>query len=236
MPSQPKPTRLRRLPPDFSPAGQSRLAVDRLLTVDSAPANAPLYARHEGGLASRALGTAVHALLQQLARLRAVSDWPSARAALQQFAPRIRAEIRSAGVDPAQAESLAAQAMRLALNASNDPTAAWILSPHPGAASEIRWTGIVDGSIHSVQIDRLFQAGAAPHSEGQDVWWIVDYKTAHAPAALPDAAPDLAALRSLYARQLEIYARVLRNLHGADAAVRAALYYPRIAALDWWEL
>ncbi len=236
MPSQPKPTRLRRLPPDFSPAGQSRLAVDRLLTVDSAPANAPLYARHEGGLASRALGTAVHALLQQLARLRAVSDWPSARAALQQFAPRIRAEIRSAGVDPAQAESLAAQAMRLALNASNDPTAAWILSPHPGAASEIRWTGIVDGSIHSVQIDRLFQAGAAPHSEGQAVWWIVDYKTAHAPAALPDAAPDLAALRSLYARQLEIYARVLRNLHGADAAVRAALYYPRIAALDWWEL
>jgi ATP-dependent exoDNAse (exonuclease V) beta subunit len=236
MPSPPRPTVIRRLPPDFSSADQSSLAVERSLTVDSAPADAPLYARHEGGLASRALGTAVHALLQQLALLRASSDWPSARSALLQFAPRIHASIRSAGVDPAQADSLAAEAISLALNASSDPTAAWILSPHPGAASEVRWTGILDGTIHSVQIDRLFQAGPAPHSESQSVWWIVDYKTAHAPAAQPNVAPNLAALRSLYARQLEIYARVLRNLHGEDAAVRAALYYPRMAALDCWEL
>ena len=126
--------------------------------------------------------------------------------------------------------------MHLALNASNDPNAAWILSPHPNAASEIRWTGILDDTIHSIQIDRLFQAGVAPHSDGESVWWIVDYKTAHAPAALADVTPNLAALRALYARQLDIYARVLRNLHGANAAVRAALYYPRMAALDWWEL
>jgi ATP-dependent exoDNAse (exonuclease V) beta subunit len=236
MPSPPKPTRLGRLPPNFSPGSQSRLDVERLLTVDSALANAPLYARHEGGLASRALGTAVHALLQQLARLRTESDWPSARASLQTLAARILAEIRSAGVDPTQAESLAAQAMRLVLDASANPTAAWILSPHPGAASEIRWTGVLDGTIHSVQIDRLFQAGAIPQSEGESAWWIIDYKTAHAPAAQSVAAPDLAALRSFYARQLETYARVLRNLHGAQSTVRAGLYYPRMAALDWWEI
>jgi ATP-dependent exoDNAse (exonuclease V) beta subunit len=236
MPSPPKPTRLRRLPANFSPDGQSRLAVERLLTVDSAPSEAPLYARHEGGLASRALGTAVHTLLQQLAGLRADFDWPSARNALQQFAPRIHAAIRSAGVDPAQAESLTAEAMHLALNASNDPTAAWILSPHPGAASEIRWTGVLDGTIYSVQIDRLFQAGDAPQSEGRSVWWIIDYKTAHALTAIIGASSNLTAIRALYARQLEIYARVLRNLHGADAIVRAGLYYPRMAALDWWEV
>jgi ATP-dependent exoDNAse (exonuclease V) beta subunit len=236
MPSPPKPTRLRRLPSDFSPAGQSRFSVERLLSVDSAPANASLYARHEGGLASRALGTAVHALLQQLARIRADSDWPTARAALLQFAPRIHALIRSSGVDPAQAQSLSGEAMRLALNASNDPMAAWILSPHPAAASETRWTGVLDGALHSVQIDRLFQAGLAPHSEGESVWWIVDYKTANAPAAHSSESPNLAALRHLYARQLEIYARVLRNLHGVDSTVRAGLYYPRMAALDWWEI
>jgi ATP-dependent exoDNAse (exonuclease V) beta subunit len=236
MPSRPKPTRLRRLPANFSVGGDSQLEVERLLTVDSAPANAPLYARHEGGLTSRALGTAVHGLLQQLARLRAESDWPSARTSLQQFAPRILAAIRSAGVDPAQAESLASQAMRLVLEASTDPNAEWILSPHPGAASETRWAGVLDGTIHSVQIDRLFQAGPAPRSEGGSVWWIVDYKTAHAPSAQPDATPGVTALRPLYARQLETYARVLRNLHGAGSAVRAGLYYPRMAALDWWEL
>jgi ATP-dependent exoDNAse (exonuclease V) beta subunit len=236
MSAAPKPSRLRRLPADFSSGHQSRLAVERLLTVDSAPADAPLYARHEGGLASRALGTAVHALLQQLASLRVDSDWPSASAALQQFAPRIQSSIRTAGVDPAKAQSLATEAMSLVLDSANDPTAAWILSPHPSAASEIRWIGILDGTIHSVQIDRLFKAGIAPHSEGQNVWWIIDYKTAHAPAALPNASPNLTALRSLYARQLEIYSRVLRNLHGVDAAVRAGLYYPRMAAFDWWEL
>ena len=236
MPAPPKPTRLRRLPADFSSGGQSRLAVERLFTVDSAPAEEPLYARHEGGIASRALGIAVHALLQQLARLRAESDWPSTRAALQQFTSRIQSAIRAVGVDPAQANSLAAEAMRLAIDTSNDPTAAWILSPHPGAASEIRWTGFLDGTIHSVQIDRLFQAGPTPHSEGESVWWIIDYKTAHAPPVLTNDSPNLTALRSLYARQLEIYARVLRNLYGVDAAVRAGLYYPRIAAFDWWEL
>jgi ATP-dependent exoDNAse (exonuclease V) beta subunit len=236
MPPPPKPTRLRRLPADFSFRDQSQLEVERLLTVESAPPDAPLYARHEGGLASRALGTAVHALLQQLARLRADSDWTSARTALQQFAPRIQAAIRSAGVDPAHAGSLAAEAMGLVLNASHDPNAAWILSPHLGAASEIRWTGVLDSSIHSVQIDRLFQAGPAPQSEGESVWWIIDYKTAHTPAAQPNAVPDMTTLRSFYARQLEIYARVLRNLHGANAPIRAGLYYPRMAALDWWEV
>jgi ATP-dependent exoDNAse (exonuclease V) beta subunit len=229
-------TRLRRLPTGFSSGDQTRLTVERLFTVESDPTEAELYARHEGGLASRALGTAVHTLLQQLARLRANSDLSTACAALQQFAPRIQSAIRAVGGDPSQAEILAAEAMRLAINTANDPVATWILAPHTGAASEIGWTGVLDGTIHSIQIDRLFQAGAAPKSEGESVWWIIDYKTAHAPAAPPNDSPNLTALRSLYARQLEIYARVLRNLHGADAAVCAGLYYPRMAAFDWWEL
>jgi ATP-dependent exoDNAse (exonuclease V) beta subunit len=235
MPSS-QPTRLRRLPPDFSSQGPLPLDVERLLSVDLAPAGDPLYTRHEGGLESRALGTAVHALLQQLARLRASSNWPAARAALPQFAPRIQALLRSAGIDPAQAPALTAQAMRLALDASNHAAAAWILSPHPQAACELRWTGVLEGAIHSVQIDRIFLAGPVPLSQGDSVWWIVDYKTARAPAPDSPAPPDVTALRPLYAHQLELYARVLRNLHGADAAVRAGLYYPRMAALDWWEL
>jgi len=49
-------------------------------------------------------------------------------------------------------------------------------------------------------------------------------------------AAALAKLRPLFASQLELYARVLRNLHGQGAAVRAGLYYPRMLAFDWWEL
>jgi len=29
---------------------------------------------------------------------------------------------------------------------------------------------------------------------------------------------------------------VLRSLHGVDAVIRAGLYYPRMLALDWWEV
>jgi ATP-dependent exoDNAse (exonuclease V) beta subunit len=200
------------------------------------PGAAPstLYARHQGGLLSRVLGTAVHALLEELSRLRAAGDWAAARAALQHCEPRIAAQARASGLDPAQAAQIAAQALQLALKASLDPIAQWILSPHADAASELRWAGVVAGSLRAVQVDRVFRAGLNPRSEGHEAWWIVDYKTAHAGDLDPAAA--LPEMRRLFAPQLEAYANVLRNLHGQDAVLRAALYYPRMMLLDWWEL
>ena len=224
-----KPTLLRRLPEDFErqlPAFAPAQA--------SAVSGLGLYRRHEGGMVSRALGTAVHSLLEELARVRNAVDWPAARTALARLEPRIVAQIRALGIAPAQAAKMAADAMALAVEASLDPTGQWILSPHTEAASEVRWTGVVGGALSSMRVDRVFRAGLAPLSDGQDAWWIVDYKTAHEEGL--DAATALPQLHGLFAPQLETYARVLRNLHGADAVVRGALYYPRMAALDWWEL
>jgi hypothetical protein len=84
-----------------------------------------------------------------------------------------------------------------------------------------------------VRVDRIFRAGLIPQSEGHAAWWIIDYKTTHADKLDPDL--DLPQLRTLFAPQLEAYARVLRNLHGADGVIRAGLYYPRMLLLDWWE-
>jgi ATP-dependent helicase/nuclease subunit A len=193
------------------------------------PGNAQLYTRHEGGLVSRVLGTAVHALLEELARLRATCDWQAARAALGQFEARIAAEVRSTGMAATQAAQIAANALQIALNASHDPTGEWILSPHVEAASEVRWTGVVGGALSNVRVDRVFRAGSAPLSEGNESWWIVDYKTAQGDG-------DVERLRPLFAGQPEAYARVLRNLHGDDSVIRAGLYYPRMLVLDWWEL
>jgi len=192
-----------------------------------------LYTRHEGGQISRALGTAVHSCLQSLAHLRKTGEWPAARAALQQFEPRITAQIRACGIDPAKSADLAREALRLALAASTEPNGQWILSPHADDATEARWIGILSGSLRTVQVDRVFRAGPTTLSEGSDVWWIVDYKTVHADE--PDPAAALARLRPTFAPQLEAYARVLRKLHGAEAQLRTALYYPRLQLLDWWE-
>jgi hypothetical protein len=154
--------------------------------------------------------------------------------------PRIAANIRAAGIDAGQADRIAAQALETVLGAANDPQAQWILAAHADAASEARWTGVVAGGLRTVQVDRVFRAGPTPQSaDDNSTWWIIDYKTAdHKTAQVDGLDPKsaLARLRSEFAPQIEAYAKVLRNLHGADAAVRGGLYYPPMALFDWWEL
>ena len=233
--SAPKPTRLRRLPPGFS----GDFAEPTLTAGDEPPVGAGrLYERHEGGLLSRALGKAVHALLQQFAQLLVSQTRETALATLTRQQPRIAATIRAAGVEQATASRIAAQAMQIVFQAAGDPLAQWILTPHADAASEARWTGVVAGSLRTVQVDRVFRAGPAPQtiaaSPGEETWWIIDYKTAHEDGL--DAASALPGLRRQFAAQIEAYAAVLRNLRGARIRLCGGLYYPRMALFDYWQL
>ncbi len=234
MPPPARPTLLRRLPTDYCPAPTPASAPAAAESAVLGAGSSQPYTRHEGGLRSRALGTAVHMLLEELAGLRKNLDWASARLALQHFAPCVAAQARAIGVDQPQAAQIAAQALEAALAASHDPLGSWILSPHLSAASEAGWAGVVAGGLRSVRPDRIFQAGPAPGAEGEDCWWIIDYKTAHPDHV--DPAKALPELRALFAPQLESYAELLRNLHGAEARLFAGLYYPRLLLLDWWEL
>lgn len=165
--------------------------------------------------------------------MRVSHDWTASRAALHQFQPRIVARLRSKGVDQAEAAKIAGQAVDIAIKASHDENGQWILSPHTDAASEVGWAGVLSGSLHEVRVDRVFRAGSMPHAEGDQCWWIIDYKTARESG---DRAESLQGLRELFAPQIELYAKVMRNLHGKDAAIRGGLYYPRMLAFDWWEL
>ena len=145
----------------------------------------------------------------------------------------LEAKIRAAGIDPAQAAAIAAQALHQALSAAQDPVGKWILSPHTDAASEVSWAGIIAGSLRTVRVDRVFRAGLTPFSAEENCWWVIDYKTVHADAT--DPAASLPTLRKIFAPQVEAYAQVPRNLHGSSAPVRAGLYYPRMLLFDWWE-
>lgn len=231
MPSPAKPTLLCRLPHDFEPDQEGRVC-GALLERQVGASDSQLYHRHEGGAHSRALGNAVHKLLEELARLRSTYDWDQARGALAQLEPRIVAQVRASGAKLSEAESIAAQAFEVARQAAEDPRGQWILSPHTEAASEASWNGIVGGVLRSVRVDRIFRAGAEPLAADDGTFWIIDYKTAHADNLDPSTA--LPGLHSLFAPQLEAYAAVLRNLHGEKVRIRAALYYPRMSLLDWW--
>jgi ATP-dependent exoDNAse (exonuclease V) beta subunit len=234
MPSPARPALLRRLPPDYRPPPAAASSPAAEAAAVAGAGSGRLYTRHEGGLRSRALGSAVHTLLEELARLRTNLNWEAARSALERFEPSVAAQVRAVGVDQPQAGQIAAQALQLALDASQDPIGSWILSPHCNAASEAGWSGVIAGSLRTVRPDRVFQAGPVPGAEGEDCWWIIDYKTAHADNM--DSATALPGLRALFAPQIEAYAELLRKLHGTEARLFAGLYYPRMLLLDWWEL
>jgi ATP-dependent helicase/nuclease subunit A len=229
MPGSARPASIRRLPPGYQPT--LRVPAPARFSGNRA---SPLFLRHLGGMESRALGTAVHTFLEEAAHRRASSSWEDTRAALPVLLPRLVSHARASGMDHHSAEQIVGRAVDIALSATREPAGAWILSPHPDAASESRWTGVVNGAIHTVQVDRVFRAGPAPQSEGENVWWIIDYKSAH--SDVRDLAEALPHLRELFAPQLEIYAEVLRGLHGREIEIRAGLYYPRLPAFDWWEL
>lgn len=229
-----KPILLRRLPPAFR--------VPRAVSLASTPqtidvSNEKLYERHEGGLLTRALGIAVHSLLEQIARLRITLDWDDVRAALRKQNARVAVTIRAAGVGQQQAAQIAQQALDIALNATRDSAGQWILSPHETAQSEVRLASVVDNEVRNVQVDRLFRAGATPLGGGTDHWWIIDYKSAQsADGSGSDRSLVLERLRPLFAPQIAAYAEVLRKLHGPTAKINAGLYYPRMSLLDWWEI
>ncbi len=233
-PSTATPAVIRRLPASYrsAPSQFSSAAEEPLLGAGR------FYERHQGGLLSRALGKSVHLLLQQLAQLIATQTDQTARASLARLQPRIAAGIRAAGIEPQHSARIAAQALEIALQAAGDPLAQWILAPHAGAANEVRWTGVVAGSLRTVQADRVFCAGPAPQSTAaspaDETWWIIDYKTAHEDGLDPAAA--LPQLRAIFAPQIEAYAKVLRNLRGAGINLCGGLYYPRMSLLDWWQL
>ena len=217
----------RRLPSDWNgPEGSG----SSLTTQFPIAGLGRLYERHEGGLESRALGRAVHQLMQRATELCAVRNWDEVQAALAKTEPRVTAEIRTVGIERSEAARIARRAIAISVEATNDEAGRWILSPRKDAESEVRWAGVAEGAVRTVQADRVFMAGEEPLSERGDVWWIVDYKTAH------EDGVALADLRRNFAPQLETYAQVLRNLRGAEVRINAGLYYPRMKKLDWWKL
>ena len=161
-------------------------------------------------------------------------------AELPSFAPRVAAILRAGGLPPATVSRLTRDTQEALRNALRDPHGQWLLTADVDAASEYAltaWPGSPGQEARpaSVRIDRIFRAGPEPLAAGQNVLWIVDYKTAtHGASGLDDF---LAAQRAAYSPQLETYARILAPARSkSPEEVRLALYFPTIPRLVWWPL
>jgi ATP-dependent exoDNAse (exonuclease V) beta subunit len=258
---------LQRLPLAFDPAARIVAARTHKLPYgdsDSATVSSPAqFSRPEGSFAARSFGNVVHAALESLATRIATGQTPDELLAeLPTWLPRIAALLRADGLPHTTVNRLAREALTALEKTLRDPDGLWLLAPNSCAASEFALTvwpapastpetkpeaqanpaspTSAPTSIRpvSIRIDRIFRAGAEPRLPGEDVLWIVDYKTTapHSSASLEDF---LIQQRAAYAPQLETYARVLTQLpHPADRTapkeVRLALYYPALPRLLWW--
>jgi ATP-dependent helicase/nuclease subunit A len=223
----PPPILLHRLPAEWKPPGDVTVAVpDRLEQAET-------MERPRGSLAARAFGTVVHALLEELARLPGIDPGE-----LRGWRGRALAMLRSAGLPRAEAERQSAEVERALVAVLRDPTGRWILGARADAQTEISWSswsapGGAGGVVQTLRGDRIFRAGAEPHSSAETHLWIVDYKTARHGTSGIDAF--LQSEKEKYLQQLEAYAGVMRKVHGGNLPLRLALYYPLLARLVWWD-
>jgi ATP-dependent exoDNAse (exonuclease V) beta subunit len=167
----------------------------------------------------RHIGTAVHRLLQRIAG--DAPAWPAARIAAAR--PGVVRSLLSLGVPPAGAEAAAARVLEAVVRALGDERGQWVLQPHAKAANELKLTGVVDGELVNVAIDRTFVAAG--------VRWVIDYKTSMHEGANREGFLDQEQER--YRGQLERYARLAASL--GPESVHCGLYFPLLGGWRSWQ-
>lgn len=171
------------------------------------------------GVTARHVGTVVHRWLQKMGE-DALEGWDDQRVQFQQ--PAYLAELKRLGV-PQDELGFALDRVTTALRqALADPKGRWLLGPQKSARCEYRLTGVLEGELIDVVIDRTFiDAGGTR--------WIVDYKTGTHEGA--DIEGFLERERERYAPQLEKYSRLLAP---GEKAVKRGLYFPLLGGWREW--
>jgi ATP-dependent helicase/nuclease subunit A len=232
---------LERLPTTFdSDARFATASATKLPYGGPAPgptASETQFLRPEGSFAARTFGNVIHACLNQFSdRIREGAPALALLAELPSWTARITAMFRADGLPRSAVEQLTREAQITLHTVLRDRDGLWLMQAHPQGDSELSitaWPDLHATNPASIRIDRLFYAGAEPHTTSDDFLWIVDYKTSnHSAKGLDDF---LNTQRATYSPQLEAYARILAPMRSLPLAqLRLALYFPTLPRLVWW--
>jgi ATP-dependent exoDNAse (exonuclease V) beta subunit len=166
------------------------------------------------GRSLRAIGIAVHRLLERIAS-DGVDGWDEQRIA--DHHATIRSLLSEAGVPSGELEAACRVAHKALSNTLDDKRGRWILSAdHSDSGSEVPLAGVVDGETVHVTLDRTF-------IDSDGTRWIIDFKTGQHSGA--DLKGFMDHEQERYRIQLDTYARLMSALRPAEP-VRVALYYP----------
>ncbi len=176
------------------------------------PPDQPARIRSQAVDGITAAGTITHRLLERIAR-DGVAQWtPDRIAALRPTLRMTLGELECERVQSALARTIA------------DPIGRWALSSHAGAESEFAISGMIDGEVRHLVIDRTFVTD-------DGMRWIIDFKTSDPEGGDLDAF--LESQRRAYQAQLERYAAVLSHLDGRS--IRVGLYFPMVSRWVEWD-
>ena len=158
------------------------------------------------GSEARIAGTLVHRWLQLIADKRIDG-------ALDDVRPCTLKWLRGMGINNEAADNIAERVLDAVRSTFDDDKGRWLLEG--GGAAELALSGVVDGKLTSVILDRV-------RIDEDGVHWIVDYKTSTHEGGNLDAF--LQAEVDRYTPQLANYQQLYRDF--ANVEVRCALYFP----------
>ncbi len=170
---------------------------------------------------ARHTGTVVHRALYRLAG-EPLANWTAKR--IGEMRARFASELAELGVPQARQRDAVDKVERALTATLQHERGRWILSDsHAEAATELALSGVVDGRVVNVILDRTFV-------DEQGVRWIVDYKTGSHEGGGLDAFLDREQER--YRGQLEGYAQMMAALE--DRPIQLGLYFPMLGRWRSW--
>ena len=161
---------------------------------------------------ARHIGTVVHTALQSFAQAPAL---PQAQS-IGERRGVYREQLRRYGVPAQELPAATARVLEALTRTVADARGRWILSgAHREACSELALTGLADGRLVNIVIDRCF-------IDEQGTRWVIDFKTSFHEGGALEEFIDSEVQR--YRGQLAAYAALACGL--GPQPVRAGLYFP----------
>ena len=210
---QPTPRLLRRLTADWQPPSLDAAATAARLPIANRSLEPPLFSWV--GETARHIGTVVHAALERFA---SSAELPLP-AQVEKQSEHYLHQLRRHGVPERDLANAARTVQEALVRTLSDERGRWIFSStHRDARSELALTGVAEGQLLNIIIDRTFVDVSGTR-------WVIDFKTSRHEGGNLEAFLDEELNR--YRPQLEKNIALARSL--GTEPVRAALYFPLLS-------
>jgi ATP-dependent exoDNAse (exonuclease V) beta subunit len=172
------------------------------------------------GKTVRSAGTCVHRWLLIIAK-QGIQEWNQDR--VRSMRPVFVRQLYELGVREPDLEAGADLVQEALENTLEHDVGRWILSAQNEAQNEYALSGIDQGRVVSVVMDRTFV-------DGNGTRWIIDYKTSRHEGSDIDGFLDQEKAR--YLTQMQNYARLLQA--GEHRPIKLGLYFPLLSGWREW--